>query len=57
MLFALFVLLTLAAILVALAWAAVPAFEKFGFGFFFTNVWNPVTMRFRRRWRRSTARW
>jgi phosphate transport system permease protein len=44
--FALFVLLTLAAILAALAWAAVPAFEKFGFGFFVSNVWNPVTMDF-----------
>ena len=26
----------------------VPAFEKFGFGFFVTNVWNPVTSELRR---------
>jgi phosphate transport system permease protein len=42
MAFALFVLLTLVGIIGALAWAAIPAFEKFGVGFFFTNVWNPV---------------
>ncbi len=41
--FALSVLLTLLAILGALTWAALPALEKFGFGFFTTNVWNPVT--------------
>jgi phosphate transport system permease protein len=45
-LFALFVLFALAGILAALAWAAVPAFEKFGPAFFFTDVWNPVTMDF-----------
>jgi phosphate transport system permease protein len=44
--FALFVLLALVGILAALAWAAVPAFEKFGPAFFVTNVWNPVTMDF-----------
>jgi phosphate transport system permease protein len=44
--FALFVLFALAGILAALAWAAVPAFEKFGPAFFFTDVWNPVTMDF-----------
>ncbi|MEP7182768.1 MAG: phosphate ABC transporter permease subunit PstC [Betaproteobacteria bacterium] len=44
--FALFVLFTLVAILAALAWSAVPAFDKFGFGFFATSVWNPVTMDF-----------
>jgi phosphate transport system permease protein len=40
--FALLVLGLLAGILVALAIAATPALEKFGIGFFFTNVWNPV---------------
>jgi phosphate transport system permease protein len=28
--------------LVALGIAAAPALDKFGVGFFFTNVWNPV---------------
>jgi len=46
MFFALFVLFTLVGIIGALAWAAVPAFEKFGLGFFFTNVWDPVQMNF-----------
>ena len=46
MFFALLVLLALVGIIAALAWAAVPAFRKFGLGFFFTNVWNPVTMDF-----------
>ena len=41
--FALFVLLMLLAIIAALAYSAIPAFEKFGFGFVVTNVWNPVT--------------
>jgi len=40
--FALLVLSLLAAILIALGIAAVPALDKFGVGFFFTNVWNPV---------------
>ncbi len=44
--FALFVLATLLAILVALAIAAMPAWHKFGFSFFVTDVWNPVTMQF-----------
>ncbi len=44
--FALLVLSLLLAILGALAWAALPAFDKFGFGFFTTNVWNPVTSDF-----------
>jgi phosphate transport system permease protein len=44
--FALLVLLTLVGILVALTISAVPAFEKFGLAFFFTNVWNPVTKQF-----------
>jgi phosphate transport system permease protein len=46
MFFALFVLLTLVAIVVALTWAALPALQKFGFTFFYTNVWNPVTSDF-----------
>jgi phosphate transport system permease protein len=46
MFFALFVLLTLVGIIGALAWASVPAFEKFGLGFFFTNVWDPVKLDF-----------
>ncbi len=46
MFFALFVLLTLAAIILALGYTALPAFEKFGLGFFVSNVWNPVTSDF-----------
>ena len=46
MFFALFVLFVLLGIIGALTWAAVPAFAKFGFGFLFTSVWNPVTMDF-----------
>jgi len=45
-LFAVFVLVLLLGILVALAFAALPAMEKFGFAFFYTNVWNPVTSQF-----------
>jgi phosphate transport system permease protein len=44
--FALFVLVLLASILVALGMAAAPALQKFGVGFFFTDVWNPVTQQF-----------
>ena len=44
--FALFVLALLLGILVALSVAAVPAMQKFGFGFFVTDVWNPVTKNF-----------
>ncbi len=40
--FALLVLGLLAGILIALAIAAMPALDKFGPAFFFTNVWNPV---------------
>src|SRR5258705_2011559 len=46
MFFALFVLFTLVGIIGALAWAAVPAFQKFGLGFFVTNVWDPVKLNF-----------
>jgi len=41
--FALSVLAMLAAIIVALLVNAWPALQKFGFSFFTTNVWNPVT--------------
>ena len=44
--FALFVLLLLAGILIALAISAAPALQKFGPAFFFTNVWNPVKNEF-----------
>jgi phosphate transport system permease protein len=40
--FALLVLSLLGAILIALGIAAMPALDRFGAGFFFTNVWNPV---------------
>jgi phosphate transport system permease protein len=44
--FALCVLGSLLAILIALAFAALPAAQKFGFAFFVTDVWNPVTKNF-----------
>jgi phosphate transport system permease protein len=44
--FALFVLGLLVAILIALSIAAIPAIQKFGFAFFWTDVWNPVTKNF-----------
>ena len=34
------------AIIVSLVVSALPALDKFGFGFFTTNVWNPVTKQF-----------
>ncbi|HJU24592.1 MAG TPA: phosphate ABC transporter permease subunit PstC [Casimicrobiaceae bacterium] len=40
------VLLLLAAIVIALGFAAWPALSKFGPAFFVTNVWNPVTKDF-----------
>ena len=43
---ALTVLGLLGGILVAFGWAAQPALDKFGFDFFTTNVWNPVTGQF-----------
>jgi phosphate transport system permease protein len=46
MLFAVLVLSMLLAIIGALSYAALPALEKFGLGFFFTNVWNPVKSEF-----------
>ena len=44
--FAVLVLAVLLGILLALAYAALPAMQKFGLGFFVTNVWNPVTSQF-----------
>jgi phosphate transport system permease protein len=44
--FALFVLALLAGILIALGAASAPALRKFGVGFFFTNVWDPVRLDF-----------
>ena len=44
--FAALVLVSLLGILLALAWSALPALQKFGFGFFVTDVWNPVTRDF-----------
>src|SRR5215467_10957083 len=44
--FAIFVLATLVGIILALAYAAVPAMQEFGPAFFVTNVWNPVTHQF-----------
>jgi phosphate transport system permease protein len=46
MLFAVLVLSMLLAIIGALSYAALPALEKFGLGFLFTNVWNPVKSEF-----------
>ena len=46
MVFAVLVLSMLLAIIGALSYAALPALEKFGLGFFFTNVWNPVKSEF-----------
>lgn len=45
-LFAAVVLGLLISIIVALGIAAAPALQQFGVGFFFTNVWNPVTKEF-----------
>jgi phosphate transport system permease protein len=45
-LFAALVLALLASIIVALGIAAAPALKAFGFGFFVTDVWNPVTKQF-----------
>ena len=44
--FASLVLVLLLGIIVALAINAAPAMQKFGLGFFVTNVWNPVTLQF-----------
>ena len=44
--FAALVLVLLVSIIVALAFAAWPALAKFGFGFFGSSAWNPVTRDF-----------
>jgi phosphate transport system permease protein len=44
--FALVVLAMLAGILISLGIASAPALKKFGVGFFFTNVWDPVRLDF-----------
>jgi phosphate transport system permease protein len=46
MFFAVLVLAALLGIIAALSYSALPAFEKFGVGFFFSNVWNPVKSEF-----------
>jgi phosphate transport system permease protein len=43
---AIFVLILLGGVIVSLIHGSIPAFEKFGFGFFATQVWNPVTEKF-----------
>jgi len=45
-LFAVLVLILLAAIIVSLAMGAAPAFRKFGLHFIFDTEWNPVTEQF-----------
>jgi phosphate transport system permease protein len=45
-LFALLVLLILGGVIVALVEGALPALRTFGFSFFVTEVWNPVTKKF-----------
>ena len=44
--FAVVVLLLLGGVIVALVDGAIPAFSKFGFNFFVTQSWNPVTENF-----------
>ena len=43
---ALIVLLILGGVIVSLIDGSLPAFQKFGFGFFTTEIWNPVTKKF-----------
>ena len=43
---ALFVLLILGGVIFSLIRGSIPAFEAFGFGFFVTESWNPVTEKF-----------
>ena len=43
---ALMVLLILGGAIVSLIAGSIPAFHAFGFGFFVTEVWNPVTEKF-----------
>jgi phosphate transport system permease protein len=44
--FAVFVLLILGGIIVSLIEGALPALRRFGFGFFASTAWNPVTEKF-----------
>ena len=46
MFFAVLVLAALLGIIAALSYSALPALQKFGVGFFFSNVWNPVKSEF-----------
>ena len=55
-LFALIVLLVLGGVIVSLVSGGFLAFAQFGFKFFVTSVWNPVTEKFGAL-RQSTARW
>jgi len=43
---AIVVLLILGGVIVSLIDGSLPAFQKFGFGFFVNQVWNPVTKKF-----------
>jgi phosphate transport system permease protein len=43
---ALIVLLILAGVIASLIKGSMPAFQKFGLGFFTTQIWNPVTEKF-----------
>jgi phosphate transport system permease protein len=43
---ALVVLLILGGVILSLIAGSIPAFKAFGFGFFITQVWNPVTEKF-----------
>lgn len=43
---ALFVLLILSGVILALVIGSLPALQKFGFAFVYTEVWNPVTEEF-----------
>ena len=43
---ALIVLLILGGVIVSLIDGSLPAFQKFGFGFITTEIWNPVTKKF-----------
>ena len=43
---ALVVLLILGGVIISLIQGSIPAFRAFGFGFFTTEVWNPVTEKF-----------
>ena len=44
--FALVVLIILVGVIISLAYGAWPALHRFGFGFFTTSAWNPVTEKF-----------